>query len=59
MHHDAAHGDATDSAPLPHGLWPTLRAAVRGIRIDYTTAPVGQAVIMPLVLPAQAGTIKA
>src|SRR5678816_3456573 len=44
MHHD--HGDATDPAPLPHGLWPTLRAAVRGIRIDYTTAPVGQAVIM-------------
>src|SRR4026208_1661767 len=46
MHHDAAHGDATDPAPLPHGLWPTLRAAVRRIRIDYTTAPVGQAVIM-------------
>ena len=46
MHHDAAHGGAADSAPLPHGLWPTLRAAVRGIRIDYTTAPVGQAVIM-------------
>src|SRR4026207_2242253 len=51
MHHD--HGDATDPAPLPHGLWPTLRAAVRGVRIDYTTAPVGQAVIMlavPMVM---------
>src|SRR5678816_1523355 len=51
MHHD--HGDATDPAPLPHGLWPTLRAAVRGIRIDYTTAPVGRAVIMlavPMVM---------
>src|SRR4029450_6913035 len=46
MHHDAAHGAAADPAPLPHGLWAPLRAAVRGTRIDYTTAPVGQAVIM-------------
>ena len=46
MHHDAPQGAAAAPAPLPHGLWPTLRAALRGIRIDYTTAPVGQAVIM-------------
>src|SRR4029450_3967945 len=46
MHHDAAQGAAAAPPPLPHGLWPTLRAAIRGIRIDYTTAPVGQAVIM-------------
>jgi len=39
--------------PLPTGLWPTIRAAVRGTRIDYTTAPVGQAVILlavPMVM---------
>jgi Na+-driven multidrug efflux pump len=46
MHHDVAQGAGAAPAPLPHGLWQTLRAAVRGIRIDYTTAPVGQAVIM-------------
>jgi putative MATE family efflux protein len=41
------------AAPLPRGLWPTLGAAIRGLRIDYTTAPVGQAVIMlavPMVM---------
>ncbi|HET7219976.1 MAG TPA: MATE family efflux transporter [Vicinamibacterales bacterium] len=34
-------------------MWPTLREAVRGSAIDYTTAPVGRAVIMlavPMVL---------
>jgi putative MATE family efflux protein len=36
-----------------HGLWATLRDAVRGTPIDYTTAPVGRAVIMlavPMVM---------
>src|SRR6478609_1440649 len=35
------------------GLWTTLREAVRGSSIDYTTAPIGRAVIMlavPMVL---------
>ncbi len=35
------------------GLWSTLREAVRGARVDYTTAPVGQAVVLlavPMVL---------
>jgi putative MATE family efflux protein len=35
------------------GIWPTLREAVRGSPIDYTTAPVGRAVIMlavPMVM---------
>ena len=53
MHHDAADRGAGAPAPLPHGFWPTIRAAVRGIRIDYTTAPVGQAVILlavPMVM---------
>jgi putative MATE family efflux protein len=53
MHHDAADSGAGASAPLPHGFWPTIRAAVRGTRIDYTTAPVGQAVILlavPMVM---------
>ena len=34
-------------------MWKTLLEAVRGTRIDYTTAPVGRAVIMlavPMVL---------
>jgi MATE family, multidrug efflux pump len=29
-----------------HGVWATIREAVRGTRIDYTTAPVGRAVIL-------------
>ena len=35
------------------GVWATLREAVRGSRIDYTTAPIGRAVIMlavPMVM---------
>jgi putative MATE family efflux protein len=40
--------------PAPRrGLWGTLRDAVRGTRIDYTTAPVGRAVVMlavPMVI---------
>jgi putative MATE family efflux protein len=53
MYHDAADSGAGAPAPLPHGFWPTIRAAVRGIRIDYTAAPVGQAVILlavPMVM---------
>jgi putative MATE family efflux protein len=52
MHLDVS-PDQGAAAPLPRGLWPTIRAAVRGARIDYTTAPVGQAVIMlavPMVM---------
>ena len=29
-----------------HGVWATIREAVRGTEIDYTTAPVGRAVIL-------------
>jgi putative MATE family efflux protein len=50
MHLDSA---AAADLALPTGLWPTIRAAVRGTRIDYTTAPVGQAVILlavPMVM---------
>src|SRR5690349_13652475 len=35
------------------GVWATFREAIHGTRIDYTTAPVGRAVIMlavPMVL---------
>src|SRR5207249_3839184 len=35
------------------GIWATLREAIRGSRIDYTTAPVGRAVVMlavPMVM---------
>src|SRR5437867_11435242 len=37
----------------PAGIWATLREAIRGSRIDYTTAPIGRAVIMlavPMVM---------
>src|SRR6201991_5079831 len=46
-------GHASPVAALPSGVWATLREAFRGSRIDYTTAPVGQAVIMlavPMVM---------
>jgi MATE family, multidrug efflux pump len=42
-----------ERAPLPRGWRRTLAAAIRGTRIDYTTAPVGQAVVMlavPMVM---------
>ena len=38
---------------VPRGAWPTLREAVRGSSIDYTTAPVGTAIVMlavPMVM---------
>ena len=43
----------SDRAPDPVGLIATIREALRGSRIDYTTAPVGRAVIMlavPMVM---------
>lgn len=43
-------GSTTEKPP---GIWATLREAVRGAEIDYTTAPVGRAVILlsvPMVL---------
>src|SRR3954451_1831421 len=50
---------SSEAAPSPSsaaqnsGLWTTFREAVRGSAIDYTTAPVGRAVIMlavPMVM---------
>src|SRR4029078_6909505 len=41
------------SAEQNSGLWTTFREAVRGSAIDYTTAPIGRAVIMlavPMVM---------
>ena len=43
----------TDVASQPPGLLATIREALRGSRIDYTTAPIGRAVIMlavPMVM---------
>jgi MATE family, multidrug efflux pump len=40
-------------AEVPTGVWATLREALRGSPIDYTTAPVGRAVVMlavPMVM---------
>src|SRR6476646_1530017 len=48
----AAAPSSTSVAEIP-GVWTTLRAAVRGSPIDYTTAPVGRAVIIlavPMVM---------
>jgi putative MATE family efflux protein len=46
--------DESSTAPPPApGAWATIREALRGSRLDYTTAPVGRAVIMlavPMVL---------
>src|SRR5688572_12094483 len=44
---------SVETPSSPAGLWATLREAVRGSHLDYTTAPVGRAVIMlavPMVL---------
>jgi MATE family, multidrug efflux pump len=41
------------SPETPPSAWTTVRAAVRGTSIDYTTAPIGRAVVMlavPMVL---------
>ena len=41
------------SQPPPAGVWSTLREAVRGSSIDYTSAPLGRAIVMlavPMVL---------
>ena len=43
----------TDVAFQPAGLLATIREALRGSRLDYTTAPIGRAVIMlavPMVM---------
>jgi putative MATE family efflux protein len=44
---------APDEQAHHDGVWATLREALRGSRIDYTTAPIGRAVIMlavPMVM---------
>jgi len=44
---------AVDTVPGDQSVWATLREAVRGSHLDYTTAPIGRAVILlavPMVL---------
>ena len=46
-------GTSAVEAPPPAGVWATLREAIRGSSIDYTTAPIGQAIVMlavPMVM---------
>jgi putative MATE family efflux protein len=46
-------GSVSPTVEQRHGVWATIREAVRGTHIDYTTAPVGRAVILlavPMVL---------
>ena len=49
----SAAAPSSSSAAANPGVWTTLREAVRGSPIDYTTAPIGRAVIMlavPMVM---------
>jgi putative MATE family efflux protein len=51
--HDTPSGGSPALAGRHPGVWRTLREAARGAAIDYTTAPVGRAVIMlavPMVM---------
>jgi len=50
---DPSESSRTAPPPVPVGVWPTLREAIRGSKLDYTTAPVGTAVVMlavPMVM---------
>jgi putative MATE family efflux protein len=50
---DEQGGDRPPASAVPAGVWAMLREAVRGSPIDYTTAPVGRAVVMlavPMVM---------
>jgi MATE family, multidrug efflux pump len=49
FHVELPQDSAATSSP-PTGAWATVREALRGSRIDYTTAPIGRAVIM-LAIP--------
>jgi putative MATE family efflux protein len=45
--------ESSKTPQRPPGVWATVREAMRGSRIDYTTAPIGRAIIMlavPMVL---------
>jgi len=49
----SAAAPSASSGEQNSGLWTTFREAVRGSAIDYTTAPIGRAVIMlavPMVM---------
>jgi putative MATE family efflux protein len=51
--HDHTPIPPRETPAAPSSLWATLRDAVRGVPLDYTTAPVGRAVVMlavPMVM---------
>ena len=50
---DVSSPEPAQGRPLTHGIWSLFREAIRGSALDYTTAPIGQSIVMlavPMVM---------